>query len=799
MNIKPYSGLVAGVIASTVIVSPARSADAQVVDLDISPESTGLQVQLAIADPAATAPQLFTVSRNNETITDIANTTFDLGDRQKFTQQDPMPGITSIEITQVDPENVRIVAIGENSAPTGEILSQDGNNLIFNLAIAENSTLVAQNTPAENTVTPPVSPEPEILFPDPQIPIEGKPSPASTDNFLRPSAPLPPFLPRASAPPVGDISVSTIDTSLPNYVDLGTASVVPRLVLREAPVQDVLTLLSRSANLNVVFADSPSSSSEDGSAVTSSLASKTISLDLENEPIQDVFNYVLMLSDLKATMRGRTIFVGTALPNAITPKITRSFRLNQVKVEQARSYLETGKSGITRTRTTTATGGSEDLTVTISSTQATAATAAAATTAGEGEGVNGLKAMFAGLEILTDERLNAITLTGEPKVVEIASNLLTQLDARKRQVAVNVKILDVSLSGNRSISSDLKLLLEDRVGISAQDGIILSPNDLAKATQVFGAFNEDGITVEQGNTQVSLGEQLEAFDSPVPENTTFVGPIAQAYQIAGLPVPAGLNLNQIGAVIQTLDDFGIPRSVVRGLGADISATSVGRGTNFIGQLVAGLLTNSTNKVVADPTLIIQEGELANISIDEDIIAGTTSTVIPISDNQNTVVTEPNIEKVGLIVDVLIDSIDDNGFITLNVNPTLSGVGEIRQITTTDPTTGVVIQNDVALKRNNSLTSGLVRLRDDQTLILAGLVREESNTTTSKVPLLGDIPIIGSLFRSSSTSNNRRELLFIITPQIIDDSQNATWGYGYTPSNTAREMLGNENFPTQNRF
>ncbi|MGB2924140.1 MAG: secretin and TonB N-terminal domain-containing protein, partial [Limnothrix sp.] len=361
MNIKPYTGLVIGAAASVVALSPARSADLQVVDLNIQPQGTGLQVQLAIAaSDDGKAPEVFTVSRNNTTITDIRNAQLDLGDRQKLIQQNPMPGIESIEIMQINPGNVRIIAMGKDSAPTGEILSSDQQNFIFNFTpqsssdLSPSPVLVAQTNEVEEetngnatplTVDPAASPEPEILFPDPQIPREGKPSPTNSDNFLRPVAPLPPFLPRASAPPVGDISVSTIDTSFPNYVDLGTAAVVPRLVLKEAPVQDVLALLSRSANLNVVFAENTSSSGDGESAASStSLADKTISLDLENEPIQEVFNYVLMLSDLKATMRGRTIFVGTALPNAITPKITRTFRLNQIKVAQARCYLETGNS-----------------------------------------------------------------------------------------------------------------------------------------------------------------------------------------------------------------------------------------------------------------------------------------------------------------------------------------------------------------------------------------------------------------------------------------------------------------------
>ncbi|AFY40066.1 type II and III secretion system protein [[Leptolyngbya] sp. PCC 7376] len=759
MNMKPYSGLVAGAVTSVLALPPAYSADMrQIVDLDIRPEGTGLQVQFAIAGTDNGVPQVFTISRDNQTITDILNTQLDIGDSQTFTQRNPMPGIEAIEIMQLDPESVRIIATGQGTAPTGEMLSRDQSSFVFNFtpqseAIAENeNNLIAQvEAPAENTAEPTSNPEasttePDILFPDPQIPREGKPSPTTAESLLRPSAPLPPFLPRASAPPVGDIAISTVDTSFPNYVDLGTASVVPRLVLKEAPTQDVLTLLARSAELNLVFADD--------------ITDKNISLDLENEPVQDVFNYVLMLSELDATMRGRTIFVGTELPRAISPKVTRTFRLNQADVLEAQTYLESA-------------GTDED-------------------------------GLLPDIQILTDERLNAITVTGEPKVIEIASNFLTQLDARKRQVAVNVKILDVTLSGNRSISSDIKLLLEDRVGISAGDGIILSPNDLSRTSTIFGDFNDGAITVEQGTQTVSLGEQLDAFDTSNPDETVFIGNIEQAVAVAASIdnnfTASAFNFadpNQLVAVIQevsqtssTVNGQTIVNSQVtarlEGLGNINTGTSPLRGTNFVGQLVAGLLRNTTTKIVADPTLIIQEDEIANIDLTEDIVVGTRQ--IEITNNDGDVIgagEEPVIDEVGLQVEVEVTGIDDNGFISMNIEPSISSIAGSE----------IVDDEPVTLKRESKLTSGLVRLRDDQTLILAGVIDERDIVETSKVPLLGDIPLIGSLFRSSSRLNSRRELLFIITPQIIDDSQNATWGYGYVPSETARDLLGNENFPT----
>ena len=88
MNRKPYSGLIAGAVTSVLAMSPAYSADMrEVVDLDIRPEESGLQVEFAIAGTDSGVPQVFTISRDNQTITDILNTKLDNAADMRFRDQ----------------------------------------------------------------------------------------------------------------------------------------------------------------------------------------------------------------------------------------------------------------------------------------------------------------------------------------------------------------------------------------------------------------------------------------------------------------------------------------------------------------------------------------------------------------------------------------------------------------------------------------------------------------------------------------------------------------------------------------
>ncbi|WP_263975649.1 type II and III secretion system protein [Leptolyngbya sp. 7M] len=85
-------------------------------------------------------------------------------------------------------------------------------------------------------------------------------------------------------------------------------------------------------------------------------------------------------------------------------------------------------------------------------------------------------------------------------------------------------------------------------------------------------------------------------------------------------------------------------------------------------------------------------------------------------------------------------------------------------------------------------SGRIRLRDNQTLILSGIIQETDRTTVTKVPILGDIPILGALFRSTNRENGRQEVIALVTPKILDDSDFSNFGYRYVPTREVQEIL-----------
>ena len=134
---------------------------------------------------------------------------------------------------------------------------------------------------------------------------------------------------------------------------------------------------------------------------------------------------------------------------------------------------------------------------------------------------------------------------------------------------------------------------------------------------------------------------------------------------------------------------------------------------------------------------------------------------------------------------MVEKFDDNGFVTLKLDPTISVPVSAGQ------QEGVQIFNIV----ERQLNSGRIRLRDRQTLIITGVIQESDRQLATKWPLLGDLPLIGQLFRSTSSTRQKNELVIIVTPSILDDDNGGAYGYGYRPgTQEATRLIGSGSYP-----
>ena len=491
VSLRSTSDRLGFLTALTVMISaaPSIAAENKITDLEIAQNSN--QLELKLSSNSKSNASFYTLRGKNTIEANILNTNLDLSEGNSFTKENPIAGVKAIEINRVDSEHTQILISTEADTKVEHLLEQEGKDLILSLNSPSKAAIlkqdikdfshktvdnlkqtyksigqaknkdnekdvVAQKNDAEDA-------EKDILIPDPEITIDDnrvndiKEKVFQAQDGELNNAPSE-TLPRAVAPPVGDMAVSNINT-MPDLVDLGSSASVPRLVLRDAPVREVLSLLARSANLNVVYAGGEEASGDEETG-------PTISLDLENQPVQEVFNSVLLVSGLDANRRGNIVYVGEQLPATARNLVSRTIRLNQVTAENAALYL--ASQGATGKRLTNEVEEIIDP-ETGRVTQRNETSPELSDLDGGSEDETGTQAlMLKGLQVSTDGRLNAITLVGEPRKVEVASAFITQLDARRRQVAVNVKVLDVNLLNQDLFNSSFSFGVGDT--FFSQDG-----------------------------------------------------------------------------------------------------------------------------------------------------------------------------------------------------------------------------------------------------------------------------------------------------------------------------------------
>jgi type IV pilus assembly protein PilQ len=714
-------------------------------------------------------------------------------------------------------------------------------------------------------------------------------TPSSPTNLRLPGrvqGQVPPFQRRPVPAPVGDISVS--NTFLrPDIVDLSSAARVPRLSLKEAPVREVLSIIARTAGLNVAFADDTSQQSatpaQPGTPGQTGGVNSRITLDIENETAQEVFNSVLRLSGLDANRIGRTVFVAAKLPFNLKNTITRTYRMNQISAGEASAFLASlgAERSINRKRpipgvTTAQIGTASQAIVNVE----TETVPVLESVQGSANSLQPLK----GLQVVGEERTNSVTLVGSPSLVEYAAAQLARIDARKRQVAVNVRIVDVNLLAAQRSGSSSSFGINDTFfninqgvatlnfgevappGRAGQAGanpfgrpIVANPlagtplfqnptgTELVRdpvsgqyvrtnPNQPGSVFSPDGNPLTPGISSITPQQLPAAGVQPYtpkilinPANGQPVIDTSGSAGVVGRPAtyylnPGGVinaNLPGINPAFKTgpfantpllLDPIsGQPVASTAAVAAaapnaNVLQDTIGQAAQFafslpqifqyprqfLSQLEA-TIQNGHAKVLTDPTLTVQEGETATVSLVQEFNGGLISTILPGTGGAAPTVSEKiDIKKAGVTLNVKIDRVDENGFVNMSVSPIVSAPTSTVRIQQTGGT------NDVTLVSERSLNSGNIRMRDGQTLILSGVIQDSDRETVSKVPFFGDLPIIGALFRSTQTANSRNEVIIIVTPRIINDTDTANWGYNYQPGPEAQKVLDSNRTPFQNQ-
>jgi pilus assembly protein CpaC len=177
----------------------------------------------------------------------------------------------------------------------------------------------------------------------------------------------------------------------------------------------------------------------------------------------------------------------------------------------------------------------------------------------------------------------------------------------------------------------------------------------------------------------------------------------------------------------------------------------GAGATWTG-LIDALKENGLTKVLAEPTLITLSGRSASF-----LAGGEFPIPVPQSSGSGggtTITIEYKTFGVGLNFTPTVLS---NGKISMMVNPEVSEL---------DFTRAVSLQGYIIPSINTRRVSTVIELGDGQSFAVAGLLKDDVREVVRKFPVLGDIPVLGALFRSTEFQKNETELIIIVTPHLV---------------------------------
>ncbi|HAH20721.1 MAG: hypothetical protein A2Y00_07470 [Omnitrophica WOR_2 bacterium GWF2_43_52] len=484
------------------------------------------------------------------------------------------------------------------------------------------------------------------------------------------------------------------------------------LDLRNIDAVDAIKFLAMKAGLNIV--------------VTKSVAGR-VSLTVENVNVKDVFDIMLRLNNLAYDTKGDIYSIMTEDEYRVLygkkfsdTRHVKVFRLNYAIPEQAFNLLDAVKSGIGRLLVDAESG-----TVMMMDTQEKIE---------EAEGILGnleqkntvkiiglkyakakdveeqLKAQLDIKKVGTiksDERTNQIIVQTLPERMKNIEELVKGLDKKTRAVLVDTKILKIKFT-----------------------------NQLDSGIEWEGLFSlaqTHGLTY-LGSYPFSLIQKSTAAWQSRQQVLSSLGDSVGSYPFSGTAVDS-----VVGSKVKP---------------GEAMHVGVINGKRDFDVLIKYLQTFGKTKILANPTLTVVDNHEAKVHVGERRAYVTTTTTA----GTTTKTTAEEVTYVDIGVQLTITpTINEDGYVTMKVKPEISSV--IGNVESSEGNLIPIIDTTTA--------ETMVMTKDGSTVIIGGLGKEEKSESSRQVPVLGDIPFLGNLFRSKTQLTERTELLILLTPIIYD--------------------------------
>ncbi|SFV20912.1 general secretion pathway protein D [Pseudidiomarina donghaiensis] len=398
-------------------------------------------------------------------------------------------------------------------------------------------------------------------------------------------------------------------------------------------------------------------------------------------------------------------------------------------------------------------------------------------------------------KIVADERTNSVVVSGEPRARERVVRLVNQLDQDLKtegntrvyylKYAKAAELVDVLQNVSQSLQAEKEAGAAGAAGapgrrssasgaaisISAHDSsnslVITAQPDLL--TSLEGVIRQLDIRRAQVHVEaiiveimegdgVDFGLQWISEDGGMVQynngRQASIGQVAAgAYMAREQPGRETTTIVDGNVVTTTEPDKPGDVSLLAQVLQNVNGMMIGVVKNDWGAILQAVTTNTNSNILATPSIMTLDNEEAQFLVGQSVPTITGSTTGSNNDNPFQTVQR---EDVGIKLKVT-PQINEGDGVQLVIEQEVSSISGATSV-------------DITINKRELKT--VVMADDGETIVLGGLIDEDVQESVSKVPILGDIPFLGHLFKSTSTSRQKRNLMVFLRPRIVRDGVTA---------------------------
>lgn len=377
----------------------------------------------------------------------------------------------------------------------------------------------------------------------------------------------------------------------------------------------------------------------------------------------------------------------------------------------------------------------------------------------QGTGSNAKGNTAGSIRVVADERSNRLIIKGEESARKRIRKLIEELD-QPSFFGGSTKVLRLQYADAKKLEELIRNLIvesesadqdnqaKEKSGIHADEDlnalvVRAEPSLMREIEELVAALDvrraqvliESAIVEVTGNINDALGFQWVAGDLDKPVGGTNFS-------------DAGSSLGTIAGSIAS----GNPASAISN-GLTVGAYKESNGEPSFGLIMQAITTNSLANMLSTPSIMTMDNQEAEIIVGQNVPFRTGSTASNSNSNPFTTITR---EDVGITLKVK-PHIHNGEAVRLEVEASAESVDQ----------TSVAGSADLITNKRSIKT--MIFAENEETIVLGGLIRDDTRETESRVPYLGRIPVLGWLFKSRSTEHVKSNLMVFLRPTIVNTS------------------------------